>query len=236
METLPPSPEVPSGRDARSRILAAAAELVAAGGGEAATTRAVAAAASVQAPTLYRLFGDKDGLLDAVAEQTLADFVASKSQREPDVDPVEELRRGWDTYIAFGLANPAVFALMHTRPQRPSKAAAAGFAVLRERVRRVALTGRLKVAEEQAAGLIHAMGTGTVVMLLETSPTDRAGLSHAARDAVFAAVIDEAQPALKPGAAGAAFALRAGLDAVTVLTCGERQLLDELLERIARTR
>ena len=190
---------------------------------------------SVQAPTLYRLFGDKDGLLDAVAEQTLADFVASKSQREPDVDPVEELRRGWDTYVAFGLANPAVFALMYARPGRSSAAAAGGLAVLRERVRRVALAGRLRVAEEQAADLIHAMGTGTVLMLLETSPTDRAGLSHAARDAVFAAVLDEAQPALKPGAAGAASTLRAGLEAVAVLTNGERQLLDELLLRIALT-
>ncbi len=235
MAALHPSPELPSRGDARSRILAAAAELVAAGGSEAATTRAVAAAASVQAPTLYRLFGDKDGLLDAVAEQTLADFVAAKSLRAPASDPVDDLHHGWDTYVAFGLANPAVFALMHGRPGRPSRAAAAGLAVLRDRVRRVALTGRLKVTEEHAAALIHAMGTGTVLVLLETPPADRADFSCAARDAIFTAVIDPLSAILEPSPAGVASALRAGLDSVAVLTSGERQLLSELLERIART-
>ena len=49
----------PDTPDARSRLLEAAARLVVEGGIAALTTRAVAAAASVQAPTLYRLFGDK---------------------------------------------------------------------------------------------------------------------------------------------------------------------------------
>ena len=81
--------------DTRSRIIAATAKLVAEGGSEAATTRAVASAASVQAPTLYRLFGDKDGLLEAVGEQTLAEFVAGKSRGAPSPDPVDDLREGW---------------------------------------------------------------------------------------------------------------------------------------------
>ena len=220
--------------DPRARVLAAATRLVAAGGYEAATTRAVAAAAAVQAPTLYRLFGDKDGLLDAVAEQTLADFVAAKARREPGPDPAENLREGFDTYVAFGLAHPAVFALMYARPGRSSAAAAVGLAVLRERVRRVALSGRLRVSEERAVDLIHAIGTGVVLALLEASPEDRAGLSDAAREAVFAAVIDPASPARPPGPAGAASALRASLDALTVLTPGESRLLAEWLERIAR--
>ncbi len=220
--------------DARSRIIAAAANLIAAGGSEAATTRAVAAAASVQAPTIYRLFGDKDGLLDAAAEQVLADFVAAKSRREAGADPVGDLREGWDTYVAFGLANPAVFALINARPGQTSRTAAAGLAVLRDRVRRVALSGQLLVTEELAVDLIHAVGTGTVLTLLEKSPAERAGLSDAARDAVFTAVIDAPSPTLKPGLAGAASALRARLDAIAILTPGERQLLGELLQRIAR--
>ena len=59
----------------RARIVAAAAELIASGGREAATTRAVAAAAGVQAPTIYRLFGDKRGLLNAAAEHGHARLV-----------------------------------------------------------------------------------------------------------------------------------------------------------------
>ncbi|MGF2047081.1 helix-turn-helix domain-containing protein, partial [Enterococcus gallinarum] len=54
--------------DVRERIIAAAADLLQDGGTAAVTTRAVAERASTQAPTIYRLFGDKDGLLDAVAE------------------------------------------------------------------------------------------------------------------------------------------------------------------------
>jgi AcrR family transcriptional regulator len=216
----------------RSRIIAATARLVAAGGSDAATTRAVAAAASVQAPTIYRLFGDKDGLLDVVAEQTFAAFVDGKARREPADDPLGDLREGWDSYIAFGLANPAVFLLMSARPGRPSRAYEAGLAVLRRRVRRVALTGQLRVSEERAVDLIHAVGTGTVLALLEKAPEDRDGLAEAARDTVFATVIGDQPPAFVAGSKGAASALRACLDEIGVLSPGERQFLGELLQRI----
>ena len=53
--------------DTRERILDAAAELLVSGGTDGVSTRAVAAAAGVQAPTLYRLFGDKQGLLEAAS-------------------------------------------------------------------------------------------------------------------------------------------------------------------------
>ncbi|WP_369673738.1 TetR/AcrR family transcriptional regulator, partial [Enterococcus faecium] len=95
-----------------------------------------------QAPVIYRLFGDKAGLLDAVVEQTLAEFVADKASRAVGPDPVADLCSAWDDYIAFNLANPAVFRLMVSRLDDPSKTASAGLAVLAERVRRVAAAGR----------------------------------------------------------------------------------------------
>ncbi|MDH7794596.1 MULTISPECIES: TetR/AcrR family transcriptional regulator [unclassified Beijerinckia] len=233
--SMPPSDD-PLSSDTRARIIAAAAALVAAGGSEAATTRAVANAASVQAPTIYRLFGDKRGLLDAVAEETFSNYVAGKAQRARDGDPVEDLRLGWDAHVAFGLANPAIFTLISaTYPEPLSRTAAAGMAVLRERVRRVARTGRLRVSEERAVDLIHAMGTGTVLTLLEKAPNERAGLAEAARNAVFAAILDERSGPVAGASsvAGTASALRARLDEVTGLTPGEQLLLDELLRRIA---
>ena len=71
--SLPPWMPMTSmpGGGPRERILAATAKLLAEGGREAASTRAVGAAAGVQAPTIYRLFGDKQGLLDAVAARGL---------------------------------------------------------------------------------------------------------------------------------------------------------------------
>ena len=54
------------------RMVRAAADLLQSGGIDAVSTRAVAAAAGVQPPAIYRQFGDKDGLLDAVARFVIA--------------------------------------------------------------------------------------------------------------------------------------------------------------------
>ena len=219
--------------EARGRILAATSALVASGGAEAATTRAVAAAAGVQAPTIYRIFGDKDGLLAAMAEQVMADFVATKEQAVAEGDAVLDLRRGWDDYVGFGLSHPAVFTLVNSSTARSlSSATAAGLAVLARRVHRVARAGRLRVTEERAVDLIHACGTGTVLALIAQSPNARGDLATAAREAVMAAILDEPRPDVGDKAVMAT-SLRASLDEIPDLTPGERHLLDELLQRIA---
>ena len=64
--------------DTRSRIVDVAARLLQEEGSAAVTTRGVAEAAGVQAPAIYRLFGDKDGLLEAVAEYVMATYVSEK--------------------------------------------------------------------------------------------------------------------------------------------------------------
>src|SRR5437660_5036181 len=96
----------------RERIVTAAAELLEAGGPDAISTRAVAAAAGVQPPTIYRLFGDKQGLLDVVAAHGFASYLATKTIREPTGDPVADLRAGWDEHVELGLAKPALYRLM----------------------------------------------------------------------------------------------------------------------------
>lgn len=116
----------------------------------------------------------------------------------------------------------------------PSAAVAAGLEVLRRRVRRIALTGRLRMSEQRAVALVHAVGTGTLLTLLG-QPAERRdpGLSITAREAVVAAMAGEAAAPAQPGPAGAAMALRAAMDRTAVLTSGERHLLAELLDRIA---
>src|ERR1700735_2684780 len=96
----------------QSKIIDAAAGLLREHGPEAVTTRRVADQAGVQPPAIYRLFGDKDGLLDAVAEHVMAAFASSKAATveaasADDVDPLDDLRAGWQSQIAFGVANPA---------------------------------------------------------------------------------------------------------------------------------
>jgi len=221
---------------ARARIVEAAADLLARGGREAVTTRAVAAAAGVQPPTIYRLFGDKVGLLDAVAEQRFQAYLRQKGERPAAGDPVEELRAGWDLHVGFGLANPGLYALMYgdPRPGAPSPAAERAVAMLRALVRRIAEAGRLRVAEEQAAHLVHATARGTVLTLLAAAERERdPTLSGLAREAAIAAVIADVPAVAAPGPVGAAVALRAVLADTDVVTRGERTLLREWLDRIA---
>src|SRR3954466_8981225 len=106
--------------DVRSSIVAAATQLLRAKGANAVTTRAVAQAAGVQAPVIYRLFGDKDGLVDAVAEHVMAQWVATKTAavEHEDPDPLAALRAGWSTQIDFGLANPELYALLNAPERR----------------------------------------------------------------------------------------------------------------------
>jgi len=227
---------VPPPDDVRTRIVAAAARLIEEGGPDAATTRAVAAAASVQAPTIYRLFGDKRGLLDAVAEHGLARYVASKAARPSHPDPVQDFRDGWNDHVAFGLAHPGLFAIMvgDAQPHLPSPAAAAGIQVLQRRIRNLARVGRLRMTEERALALTHSVGVGTVLTLLRQPEAQRdVGLATTALDAVLAAITGEADRRTDSRASAAAVALRASLGATEVLSPGERALLDELLERLA---
>lgn len=231
--------------EVRTRIVDATAALIAASGRDAATTRAVAAAAGVQAPTIYRLFGDKRGLLNAVVEDRMSRYVAEKAVRTTHVDPVQDLRAGWDTHVAFGLAHPGLFGIMSCDPPAHPGASSitAGFDVLRRRIRRIALAGRLKVGEERAAALLHSACVGTVLTLLGMPEAARdPGLSAAAREAILQAIAGEADPAAdalgEPAGAGApartaASTLHASLDTVVPLSAGERQLLRELLDRIA---
>jgi AcrR family transcriptional regulator len=224
------------GEELRERIIAAGEKLIAEGGAEAATTRAVAAAAGVQAPAIYRLFGDKQGLLAAVVESALRRYLAEKATRRPHADSLQDLRDGWDAHVAFGLANPDLFAIMNSqlRPAVWHAMAEEGTAFLRQRIQRLASDGRLRVAEDHAVGLMRAMGIGFVLTLLQRPEAERdLRLSQAAFEAVVAAITGRAElPANSPTKAKAT-ALRASLDQTGVLTGGERLLLEELLDRIA---
>ena len=220
----------------RDRIVSAAAGRLAAGGREALSTRAVSAAAGVQAPTIYRLFGDKQGLLDAVATHGFTSYLGDKTDLKPGDDPVGDLRAGWDLHIGFGLANPALYSLMYgdPRPGAPAPAAVAAAEVLAGPIRRIAEAGRLQVSEERAAHLVQAAGCGTTLTLIAMPVDGRdPALSGMAREAVIGAITTDAPAPAAPGPAGAAVALRAVLPQTSALTAHEMGLLQEWLDRIA---
>lgn len=229
--------------ETRDRIVRAAAGLLAEGGREAVSTRAVAAAAGVQAPTIYRQFGDMRGLLDEVASFGFSVYLRDKTTRERAEDPVEDLRRGWDLHVGFGLANPAFYTLMYgdPRPGAEPTAALEAAEILRGLVGRVAEAGRLRVGEERAARMIHAAGSGVTLTLIGAEPANRdPALSEATREAILAAVTTDAAPETATGqyghdrAASRAVALKAVLhEASAGFTPSESALLSEWLDRLA---
>ena len=238
---MPPASKSKSAVDARrpirQRVIETATDLLAHGGRDAVTTRAVAAAAGVQAPAIYRLFGDKDGLLEAVVEHGYATFLAAKHLDGHPQDPVEDLRAGWDLAVEFGLANPALYMLMHSDPRRGTTSAAfhAGMRILMGRIHRLAAAGRLRVDERLAATLIHATAHGAVLTWLSL-PDDRRDpvLLTAMRESMVAAITTERPAVQEAGAAGAARTLRALLPEQTALSGAERHLLGEWLDRLAQ--
>jgi AcrR family transcriptional regulator len=211
------------------------------------TTRAVCAAAGVQPPTIYRHFGDMQGLLDEVARETLAVHVREQAERALTNDPVEDLRHGWNLHIAFGLAHPDAFALLYGAPSVPASRSVIheGVAVLEGLVARIAEAGRLRVDVALATELIHAAGTG-VTLALAATPTDERDprLCESMREAVLDAITVPASAEIQGAGLDAqppdpvavhAVALQALLtDAPSVLTPTEQALLGDWLDRLAK--
>jgi AcrR family transcriptional regulator len=238
-----------TGSRPRERILRAATDLLARGGREAVSTRAVSAEAGVQAQTIYRHFGDMQGLLDAVARRGYTEYLAAKHAQAGAGDPVDQVRRGWDLHIAFGLANPAVYRLLYAEPRSDERSLLVGEAheVLLGLVESVARSGRLRRDVESAAAMIHSAGVGVTLTLIAAQAAGQLpryeGLADGVRDAVLAAVLTEPRPEGAPSgdpgdpvvrAAAHAIALKALLaDGAHPLTTAERALLAEWLDRIA---
>jgi AcrR family transcriptional regulator len=206
---------------------------------EAVSIRDVCQAAGITAPTLYHHFGDKRGLLEAVAAEGFARYMAEKQGRGPSEDPFEDLKAGWDGHVRFGLTNPAFYVLMYggTRAhEHPS--AREGLRVLHDMLVRLAERGWLLVTPEEAVPTIHSACVGTTLTLIaDPDAPAHADLSYRVRDAVFAAVVKPEPPTGQgtealPGTARALLAIL-GSHRESPLSPGERLLLTELLTRLA---
>lgn len=223
----------------RRRIVDAAMRLLESGGRDAVTTRAVSAAAGVQPPTIYRLFTDMQGLLEAVAEAGFEEYLARKRELDLTEDPVADLHAGWDLHVQFGLDYPAHYLLMYGAPEqdRTIPAVEEGLARLRVLVERIAAAGRLTVGVDTAAAMVHSACVGTALGLIGAPPAERdLERSHRLREAVIGAVTGHA-PSGADDLAQRAVGLKASLEGADgLLSAGERALLDELLDRLAEQR
>jgi AcrR family transcriptional regulator len=183
-------------------MLEAAEELLNASPDRDIATRAVCEAVGVGAPVLYRLFGDKNGLLSALVDHGFDRYLATKRAAAPSDDPVADLRNGWDTHVGFAMAHPAVYRLMFS-PGFASVPSAAQEAMrlLREVLDRCAAAGLLRVDPDVAAQMIMSSNIGVALNLVvqpENYPDP--GLSRRVRDAVHAAVLVPEHTGTRDGA------------------------------------
>jgi AcrR family transcriptional regulator len=223
----------------RERILHAAQELLAEGGRDALSTRAICARAGVQAQTIYRQFGDMQGLVDAATGDAWSRYMEAKLGEPATDDPVGELTAGWDNHVAFGLANPAVYILTfgNPRPEGPSATSGPSYDALAAVLSRIAAAGRLRLSVKAAAAAVHSAGIGVTLSLIAADAAgrleDHAALSATVRDAVFRAVLTPSDDDVPPLPSARAVALKALLPSVADrFTPHEAALLGDWLDRI----
>ncbi|MFB7509226.1 TetR/AcrR family transcriptional regulator [Streptomyces broussonetiae] len=226
---------------ARYRVLQVAAELLEEGGSEAVSTRAVATAAGITAPTLYRMFGDKDGLLAELAAYGFEMYLAEKHEAlSRSEDPVADLYRGWDLHVDFGLRHPAFYVLMYgtARPGRTPPAADEAHALLVGLLDRTAAAGRLRVPVEEATRVVHAATTGAALALIgEEAPQRDLSTSTRLRNIVIGSITTDPPVTTAADLPSRALALDAALtleDGATLpLRDTEAALLRDWLHRLA---
>ncbi len=193
---LEPSPSTTAAAGTRARLLDVAEALLDRAGPahvDRVTTRALCQAAGVKAPTLYHHFGDKKGLLAALVARTSEAFLATKATVVPTDDPVEDLRRGWDTWVDFALAHPALFVLAMGDPRAAPAAMAAAHGRLRDILARAEVVGRLALPLPLATEVVWAASQGVTALLArraygDASLDDLSSVNAALREAVVSAV------------------------------------------------
>ncbi|MFD5075658.1 TetR/AcrR family transcriptional regulator [Streptomyces sp. NPDC058371] len=230
----------------KARILEVAAALVAESPDGDVSTRAVCEAAGVGAPALYRHFGDKEGLLSAVVDHGFGKYLATKRERSPGTDPVQDLRDGWDTHTDFALRNPNLYRLMNSPAMRtPPAAALEAHRILTSDLQRAAEQGKLRLTPELAAQLVMSANVGVALMLVSRPATfDDPTISRRVRDAVHAVIFTPEVTAA--GAASPAGGGEVGVPATAAslgallrrspspaLTPAEGTLLTEWLDRLS---
>ncbi|MGW3033521.1 TetR/AcrR family transcriptional regulator [Streptomyces sp. NPDC001178] len=180
---------------ARERILEATAQLLAESDALAISTRAICERAKVGGPEIYRQFGDKQGLLAAVADVGFERFLANKRRNPLTADPVADLRTAWDSHVAFALANPHLYRLMFTPSGEPKpQAVKEAQGLLLEALKRCGDAGRLRLAPELAGQSILAANVGVCLMMLSFPELfGSLDISQAVRDAVIAKVTGDEQ-------------------------------------------
>ena len=182
--------------DPRQQLLNAAMEQLTSSVDGELSTRAICAAVGVSQPVLYRIFRDKQGLLDALVAEGLARYTERKAGLEITSDPVADLTAGWDDHIAFARENPELYRLMFATRPAPNGADSAArkgvLELLKGSLRRCASAGALLIEVDQAAAIIFSANIGLALNILADPETyGPQAVSDAMRSALFSTILND---------------------------------------------
>ena len=99
------------------KIAAAARRLLNRHGAEAVTMRRVAQAVGITPMAVYRHYADRDGLLNALADQGFAELAAELTGKRYSGNIEQRLTEIADIYLLHALRNPRLFELMFLKPR-----------------------------------------------------------------------------------------------------------------------
>jgi AcrR family transcriptional regulator len=157
------------------------------------STRAVCEAVGVGAPMLYRLFGDKNGLISAVVDNVFERYLSRKRAQPPSDDPVKDLYKTWDDHVAFALKNPVVYRIAYAPSLAQVPAGVdEGRQLVVSRLVRCAAAGRLNTTPDEAAQALTSACVGVNLCLL-TQPAIycHPDLSRRVRDSVIDGLVTD---------------------------------------------
>lgn len=183
------------------RIRRCALALLREGGPAALTTRAVCECAGVTAPTLYHHFGDKDGLVRAVAQAELRAMFARKQRMKSTGDALRDVKRGWDDWVEFAIDQPhLVRALQASGSATTQPLREAAEAIAAGRLARLAASVPLVVDPPTGARVLVAGANAVVQLLLDGLAVAQVrGLSALLRDGLLSSLCaPTARPASAP--------------------------------------
>lgn len=228
--------------ETRSSILDRAAELLAESPAGDISTRAVCEAAGITQPVLYRLFGDKAGLLSATVDHVWDQYLSMKRAAPHSDDPLHDLYAGWDSHTRFALDHPHAYRLLFgTSLASPPSAGEEAMSILRAHLERLAATGRLRMPPEEASRVVMAANSGiALALVLRPGEYDDDDLSATVRDVVYRSLVTDADPPHGDNTAEvAAVTLQAHLAgewaSADLFSTAERALMGEWLTRITHS-
>jgi hypothetical protein len=168
-------------------------------------------------------------------------YLAVSRVADASSDPVADLKRVWDSHVAFARDHPAVYRLMHSPALvKVPGATREALELLREVLVRCAAVGRLRVEPDSAAQRIMSANIGVALNVvaqpdLYADPELSARVRDAICDSVLMPVAGGAVSEVATTTGSVALQLAALLCAGgTYLGTEEDQLLLKWLEELAR--